>query len=744
MDYPKKGKYRHFKGGEYELLYIARHSETDEPMVVYRALYECGETPLNERVWVRPLSMWTETVTRNGRTFPRFAYVGEEEAAPPPTDCDAPPMGGYGAAAGETLREPSLLTDEGWNSDEISPEDPGEAKDIHEILRDVYGYSAFRAGQEKVIRAILDGKDVLGVMPTGAGKSICYQIPALALNGCAIVISPLISLMKDQVGALTQSGVAAAYINSSLTERQVTMAIANAIQGKYKIIYAAPERLLTERFLDMVSRIPISLVAVDEAHCISQWGQDFRPSYLDIPKFIASFPSRPRLCAFTATATKKVRSDIKTLLELRSPLELVTGFDRANLFFRVLRPANKRDALMELMRGYDGLSGIVYCATRKGVEEVCDALVRAGFDATRYHAGLSEAERKANQDAFAMDEKRVMVATNAFGMGIDKSDVRFVIHYNMPKDLESYYQEAGRAGRDGERSDCVLLFGMQDVVTQSFFIDHMGEEAGLDEAAAESVRELARRRLNEMKGYCQTDRCLRGHILRYFGESAPVSCGFCSNCARPKPTVDVTPVALNVVKCVMDSGQRFGASMIVNILSGSREERILQYRLDRLTTYGALAPYERGSVMELIQQMTDRGFLKRVDGDYPVLRLGEKAEALMNGREKMLAYAMLEPKGAAKRKKRAPSAAVPADDGLFQRLRALRGQIAEKKGIPPYVVFTDATLRDMCAKRPKTRTEMLGVTGVGEAKMRAYGEVFLDAVADWTKRLGDSDDGGDE
>lgn len=719
MDYPKKGRYRHFKGGEYELMYLARHSETDETMVVYRALYDCGETPLNERVWVRPLSMWTEQVTRDGKTFPRFSYVGEE-LPPPPDDGDLPGPSSEPSAAPEPEAPPAML--------------PALGSDVQELLRRYYGYSSFRPGQADVIERILAGQDVMGVMPTGAGKSICYQMPALALPGCALVISPLISLMKDQVGALTQSGIPAAYLNSSLTEKQVSAAISNALRGKYKIIYVAPERLLTERFLFLVSQLPISLVAVDEAHCISQWGQDFRPSYLDIPKFISTFARRPRLCAFTATATEKVRNDIRRILLLQNPFELVTGFDRPNLYFRVVRGARKKETLTNLMRTYDGLSGIVYCATRKGVEDVCQALIKEGYDATRYHAGLSEEERKRNQEAFSMDEKRVMVATNAFGMGIDKSDVRYVIHYNMPKDLESYYQEAGRAGRDGERADCVLLFSYQDVITQNFFIDHMGEEANLSQEEAQRVKDLARRRLNAMRDYCQTDGCLRGHILRYFGEKGADECGFCGNCAQPA-TVDITPVAQNIAKCVADSGERFGAALIVRVLMGSSDERITRYNLHQLPSYGALAQFERAAISDVLETMVNKGFLRRRAGEYPTIELDGEGKALLSGQARLTARSMPALKGAEKaaRKKAAAPAvpAPPADQKLFEALRALRSEIATARGIPPYVVFADATLKDMCRRRPHTPEEMLAVNGVGEAKLRAYGSRFLQAIADW-------------
>ena len=675
--------------------------------------------------------------------FPSNGWKGDASTALPYADSAFQTDGEGGAVIDALLAKAAFQ-----NTEETSfaaPRDAGEVRkarvtgDIHAILKSVYGYSAFREGQEDVIGAILDGRDVLGVMPTGAGKSLCYQIPALAMEGCAIVISPLISLMKDQVNALTQAGVPAAFLNSSLSERQTAAALSNARGGKYKIIYVAPERLLTGRFLSLAAEMNLSMIAVDEAHCISQWGQDFRPAYLDIPEFIRRLPARPRLCAFTATATERVRADIRRLIGLREPLELVTGFDRPNLYYRVLRPANKREALTELLNGYRGMSGIIYCATRKQVEEICDSLKRDGFRAARYHAGLSDDERRRNQDAFAMDDSGVMVATNAFGMGIDKSDVRFVIHYNMPKDIESYYQEAGRAGRDGERADCVLLYSAQDMITQSFFIDHMGEESNLSPEDAAKLREQARARLIAMQGYCRTDGCLRAYILRYFGEKTAGKCDRCGNCARPAAQIDVTPVALNIVKCVSECGQRFGASVVAAVLAGSREERLLQYRLDRLNSYGALSQYERASISQLIDRMVEKGFLKRVGDEYPILKLGANARALVDGSMRMKDYSLPAVKGETAKKRRAAratkreEAVTTESEALFQALRKLRTKIAEEKHVPPYVVLTDAALRDMSAKRPHSREDMLLVSGVGEAKMKAYGERFLQEIAKFEK-----------
>ncbi|MBQ2433874.1 MAG: DNA helicase RecQ [Clostridia bacterium] len=596
----------------------------------------------------------------------------------------------------------------------------------------MFGYSSFREGQEEVIRKIIDGRDVLGVMPTGAGKSICYQVPALALDGCAIVISPLISLMKDQVNALTQAGVAAAYLNSSLTEKQARMAYDNAFSGKYKMIYVAPERLLTERFLRLASTIRISLVAVDEAHCISQWGQDFRPNYLDIPKFISKLPSRPKLCAFTATATDKVRSDIRRILKLQKPFERVTGFNRPNLYFRVMKPEDKFDALTELMRKFSGMSGVIYCATRKTVEDIHDKLKKKGYPVTMYHAGLSDEERKANQEAFSLDETPIIVATNAFGMGIDKSDVRFVIHYNMPKDLESYYQEAGRAGRDGERAECVMLYGRQDVVTQNFFIDHMGEEGNLTDSQIEKLKSTARDRLSAMKGYCLTDGCLRKHILNYFGESAPEKCDMCSGCEADGARVDVTEIARPIVKLVRDSGGRYGAGVITDALRGMKNEKVTGFGLNGYESYGALSAFTAGAVGEMLDGLIDKEFLTRTEGKYPVIMLGENAPMLLSGEMQMtLKHAPETMQERKTRKKPAARAQKPVIGGLLVHMKELRMVLARESHVYPFMIMSDATLHDLCQKRPHTPDELLQVTGIGEVKMQKYGPRILEAIYEW-------------
>ena len=710
MDLPRKGRYRHFKGGEYEVIGVARHSETDEPLVIYRALYPCPDTPNGEGIWARPLSSWNAPAEAEGKSVPRFAPVADEVPLPEPPPEEAvfaAPLPEMPAAA------PAPISAE-----------PCEAPEA--VLKRVFGYETFREGQKETIDAILAGRDVLAVMPTGSGKSICYQVPALSLPGCALVISPLISLMKDQVAALKQSGVAAAFLNSSLSERQMDAALTNLADSRYKLVYVAPERLLTPRFLRVCRALTISMVAVDEAHCISQWGQDFRPSYLDIPKFMDALPARPRLCAFTATATKRVRGDIQRLLRLENPFALVTGFDRPNLRFFVERPRDRMAALARVLSAHEGQSGIIYCATRKAVEQVCDKLRARGVAATRYHAGLSDAERRQNQEDFSYDRALVMVATNAFGMGIDKSDVRFVVHYNMPKDLESYYQEAGRAGRDGEAADCVLLFGKADVVTQRFFIEKMGEEGDLSGEMLQEARRAAWERLEQMTAYCQTDQCLRAHILRYFGETSADRCEACGNCLRPAELTDATHLALPVLRCVQEINGRFGARLICSILLGSKERRVQETGLDRSPHYGALRGVQRQILSDVIDEMIERGYLASTGGKYAVVRLGARAQAALEGEGVLLRAREPESARPARGLRAVPQS---VDGDLFAALRAVRLRIAEKRGVPAYMIFNDATLRSMCAALPQTPEQLLEIPGVSEGKLRAYGDAFLRVIA---------------
>ena len=609
-----------------------------------------------------------------------------------------------------------------------------------ELLKRYFGHSAFREGQASLIDALLSGRDVLGVMPTGAGKSVCYQIPALMLPGVTLVLSPLISLMKDQVSALTQAGVAAAFLNSSLTAEQQAKVLRRARDGAYKILYVAPERLEAPGFLRFAEEADIALVAVDEAHCVSQWGQDFRPSYLKIPAFIDRLPKRPVIGAFTATATAEVKEDIIRLLALREPLCLTTGFDRPNLFFDVARPGNKLDFLLRALRERPEQSGVVYCATRANVERVCAALQAAGIPATRYHAGLSDEERRGNQDDFVFDRSRVMVATNAFGMGIDKSNVSFVYHYNMPKNLESYYQEAGRAGRDGSPADCVLLYSDGDVMTNKFIIQHGDENAELTEEERALVQKRDMERLETMIGYCKTADCLRAYLLRYFGEADPPPCGHCGSCTAERVLTDITLEAQKALSCVRRIENRFsaslGAALVTNTLCGSKEQRVLQLGLNELPTYGAMRDVGRARVREVLDALIAQGYLLSTGGEYPVLHTTETANAvLFSGETVQLSVrrqdAETAKQPAARRASSRRGAAAAPDEGLYDALRDLRLRLAQKANAPAYVIFSNAALADMAARKPRTREEFLSVSGVGEVKAKRYAEVFLSAIQDY-------------
>ena len=603
--------------------------------------------------------------------------------------------------------------------------------DEREVLKRYFGYDAFRPGQGEVVRALLEGRDALCVMPTGAGKSLCYQVPALLLKGVTLVVSPLISLMKDQVAALNQAGVRAAYLNSSLTPRQFALALDNARQGLYRVIYVAPERLETPAFQDLCREIAVPLVAVDEAHCVSQWGQDFRPSYLRIRDFVESLPARPVLGAFTATATPEVRDDIRDLLGLQDPFCVATGFDRPNLRFAVenVPQREKTNALLRLLREQKGRSGIVYCLARRTVEEVCEALRARGIAATRYHAGLSDAERRQNQDDFLYDRAEVMVATNAFGMGIDKSNVAFVIHYNMPKNLESYYQEAGRAGRDGSNAVCTLLYSGQDVKRNAFLIEKEEENPLLTEEQARAVREGLREGLRRMARYCTTGDCLRGYILRYFGEKAGERCGNCSNCDEENQrTVDASEDARAAIRCVQELGERYGRTLVQEVLRGSGAARVQALGLQHCASFGALRGRALPAVRALLDALLDREALESSGGEYPVLRLGPRAQEILDGapvRLRVRDEAQQEEAPRWRRDaQRAPSGEA-VDEALLAELKALRNRLAAEAHVPAYVVFSDATLRDMCAKRPATPEEFLEVSGVGEYKLRRYGKEFL-------------------
>ena len=594
--------------------------------------------------------------------------------------------------------------------------------DKYQILKKYFGYDTFREGQEPLIDSILSGRDVLGILPTGAGKSLIYQIPAMLMDGITLVISPLISLMKDQVGSLNQAGIHAAFLNSSLTTGQYYKALELARQGRYPIIYVAPERLVTEEFLDFALHAKIAMVAVDEAHCVSQWGQDFRPHYLHIREFLKEMPQRPIVSAFTATATTQVKEDILQLLDMKDPYTITTGFERKNLYFAVEKPKDKYQALLHYVKQHTEDAGIVYCLSRKTVEEVCDRLCADGFAATRYHAGLSDAERMNNQDDFIYDRKTIMVATNAFGMGIDKSNVRFVVHFNMPKNMESYYQEAGRAGRDGEQADCILLYSGKDVRLNQFLIEQGSGHEDMEEAVRMELQQKEKERLKSMTFYCTIPSCLRHYMLKYFGEESDGFCGSCSNCLTQYEECDIRMEASRLVECIRHSGERFGKTMIVDIVKGSANAKIKSYHLDRNPAYGSLKDSSRNHLYEILQHLQFQGILKQSEDGYSVLSIHQE-ELLPTDGPLMMKIV---------KEKQVQTPVVQTDSGdnrLFELLRICRSQLARKAHVPPYMVFSDKTLHDMCAKAPHSREEMLGVSGVGEVKYDKYGEAFLKVIA---------------
>lgn len=604
-----------------------------------------------------------------------------------------------------------------------------EPMDKYEVLRRVFGHTAFRTGQEALIDAVLGGRDVLGVMPTGGGKSICYQLPALLLPGITLVVSPLISLMKDQVTALKEAGVPAAYLNSALTVAQQSAVYRNLRAGRYKIVYVAPERLDGEGFVALARRLELSLVAVDEAHCISQWGQDFRPSYLRIVDFLEKLEKRPVLAAFTATATRQVREDIQRILKLRTPLGVTTGFDRPNLYFEVLHPENKMRTLRTLVWQRRDQSGIIYCATRSAVEKVCETLCAAGLSATRYHAGLSNEERRNNQEDFLYDRCPVMVATNAFGMGIDKSNVGFVIHYNMPKSLEAYYQEAGRAGRDGAYADCILLYSARDVQTAKFLMQNGGERKALPEEERQRVEKQDEKRLNAMVGYCRTTDCLRGRLLDYFGQEHGEQCGNCGNCRTHVSMEDVTRQAQMVLSCVRRAedklGYSVGAALLSATLRGSGEKRVRELGLDELTTYGLMKGIPKARVSALLEHLEEKEYLRTDPAHGGVLLTAKAGSVLFHGKQVVMAVR----EAPAQEKQRGKGAVLPAGEALFGVLKALRFQLAQRANVPAYVIFSNATLADMAEKAPETIEEFRLVSGVGAVKAQRYGKAFLKEIA---------------
>ena len=612
----------------------------------------------------------------------------------------------------------------------------------YDILRKYFGYTSFRGGQEPLIEAVINGRDAFGIMPTGGGKSLCYQIPALMFEGMTLVVSPLISLMRDQVTDLCTAGVAAAYLNSSLTLPQQRRVMENMANGAYKLVYVAPERLEAEEFLALAQRLPITFLAVDEAHCISQWGQDFRPSYLKILTFLEALPRRPVLAAFTATATETVRQDIVRILGLRRPLQIVTGFDRPNLNFEVIQPSSKMPALRRLMSRFEGRSGIIYCSTRKAVEKVCESLCESGYPATRYHAGLPDEERQQNQEDFIFDRRPIMVATNAFGMGIDKSNVGFVIHYNMPTSLEAYYQEAGRAGRDGEAADCVLLFSQNDLHTASMLIQSSNENEELTEEQRAVILRQNYKRLEQMVSYCKTTGCLRAFILAYFGQPSDARCGNCGNCRAVFTEEDITVQAQMVLSCVRRVrtylGYHVGKVMIAKILQGSADKRILDLGLDTLSTYGLLRELPSGRVRDLIDYLIEAEYLA-VDPTHGGMSLTPHADSVLFGGERVTAAFKAPPKKEPKKKKTrshrasvaTPIEAGAADEQLYDVLKRLRMELSLMEKVPPYIIFSNATLAEMSAKKPCTYEDLLAISGVGEKKAARYGDIFLSAIVEY-------------
>lgn len=599
-----------------------------------------------------------------------------------------------------------------------------------EALKRYFGYDSFRPGQEEIVSALLAGRDALAIMPTGAGKSLCYQVPALLLPGLTLVISPLISLMQDQVKGLNAAGIHAAFINSSLTETQIARALDLAAEGSYKLVYVAPERLESPVFRSFAAGADISMVTVDEAHCISQWGQDFRPSYLKILDFIDSLPRRPIVSAFTATATREVKDDIVCTLRLHDPKVLVTGFDRPNLYFQVERTRRKDDFVIQYLRDHPGESGIIYCATRKNVDKLQELLTEYGFAATKYHAGLSAEARRKNQNDFIYDTAPVIVATNAFGMGIDKSNVRFVLHYNMPQSMENYYQEAGRAGRDGLPSQCVLLFSAQDVIINKFLLDKK-DFAEMDDEEADLLRQRDLQRLQTMERYCQTTECLRNYILAYFGEHPTAPCGNCGSCNNDFDEVDMTDVAKWMINCVAELRGRYGKAILFGTLQGANRARLRELGAEHFKSYGRMKDTPRETLERLLAQLLEDGYLVQSDDQYAVLHIGDIAPLKAGGQVLVKLPPQREPEQARapKPKRRSPmDALTSAGLELFNQLRQLRFDTAQREGLPPYVVFGDKSLVDMCLRAPRRAEDMLGIYGMGERKYEKYGAAFFAVI----------------
>ncbi|WP_054742174.1 DNA helicase RecQ [Cellulosilyticum ruminicola] len=595
-----------------------------------------------------------------------------------------------------------------------------------QVLKKYYGYDAFRPGQKEIIDEILSGRDVLGIMPTGGGKSLCYQIPALMLEGITIVISPLISLMKDQVDTLKEYGIQAELINSTLSSAEFREIVMNAKEGAYKLLYVAPERLETESFIDLMRQMPISMIAVDEAHCVSQWGHDFRPSYRRIAQMISFLEKRPTIAAFTATATPIVKNDIMILLGLQSPFEYVSTFDRPNLYFEVRKPQNKLQEIEAYLKEHVGQSGIIYCATRKNVDELWDRLNRLGIQCSRYHAGLNEQERTQNQEDFLFDRVPIIIATNAFGMGIDKPNVKFVLHFNMPKNMEGYYQEAGRAGRDGEEAECILLFSTQDIVTNRYIIEN---------GTSSSSHNKEYEKLNSMVDYCNTEGCLRSYILTYFGqESLEDKCYNCSSCNNDTEETEITIEAQKIMSCVKRMHEQFGSTQVADVLKGANTQRIRSLKFNELSTYGIMREYPKETIKELISFLVAEGYLYLEGTQYPILRLTTASYEVLRGQKQIFIKRIIEKEVARNTIMREAISDQDIDFVLMELLRQARYEIAAENRVQPFMVFPDITLKDMSRRYPINEEMMLQVSGIGEYKLAKYGKKFMEIIVEYVEK----------
>lgn len=593
--------------------------------------------------------------------------------------------------------------------------------DKNSVLKEYFGYFSFREGQEELIDAILLKRDALGIMPTGAGKSVCFQVPALIFEGVTLVVSPLVSLMKDQVSALVQCGIKAAYINASLTEKQLETVMNRAENNQYKIIYVAPERLLNREFISLCQKIDISMICIDEAHCVSHWGHDFRPSYLHIKDFILNLAKRPVITAFTATATKRVRDDITELIGLNKPFQVVTGFDRPNLYFEVIKPKNKYVALRRYLDLYSGRSGIVYCASRRNTDELYEKLSDEGYSVTKYHAGLSKAERDRNQEMFIEDKKEVIIATNAFGMGIDKSNVSFIVHYNMPGDIESYYQEAGRAGRDGSDADCILLFSPSDVRLQKFFIENADENPDITDEEKAEIKALKYEKLNKMVYYSTNAPCLRNYMLSYFGEKPKGRCQNCSGCNGSGTSVDITLEAQKIFSCIKRLKERETKETVINVLKGNETDYILLKKLNKVKTFGIMNDVAESQIEKHINYFLDHTFIS--EDEKGNLTVEDKAYAVLFKNKRLRRFLEKTDKY-----KTAENPTAELDLRLLSKLKILRKELAHKVGIPAVILFTDATLVVMATNKPTDAASFMKVPGISERKYEKYGAVFLKLI----------------